>query len=486
MSSCVEVAPAGHRSYRGAGEAFSAVFGTDPIVWVRVHDFQVVSLKATALRLLRALPYYKAHPSEISKGLKVSDELGKFAFASPTTLLVVAANGGARKVAHELKANATDGKENATIADAEELLLGGSKPPGKPVLILYLNASTFLDTGGVVAAMVKRALDLRLPIAPVQEQDPSLGGCPFRVFFEQCPKELQMPPYKLFDTLAVPLYPAPEHREISLRHVLRGMGGRSQSARGMRRAVSITAAVLVCARCCRRRKDGSKVEPAAPTEDSQKHGGASAGAGAPQTPPEPSPPEPVPPTDATPPGGLSVEQEGAQPDVGDVSQRHELAQKKALQSKMDTFGCIRKAASEPAAPHAPPEPSKPGAGPSPSSDGFDPADVLHPATATHRAPPAPPSTQLRQQAVALRACLRMAQSGTGSGTVGGGVDRDGGARGVGTRGGGAGGEPGQEAPLAESSRADAALERVARIRAAQERRLLTRDQTRRRMSLDTA
>jgi hypothetical protein len=64
----------------------------------------------------------------------------------------------------------------------------------------------------------------------LHEQDPSKGGCPFRRFFEQTPEELQKK-YRLFDTLAVPLYPSPEHRAISLRYALRNMGATEQGAR---------------------------------------------------------------------------------------------------------------------------------------------------------------------------------------------------------------------------------------------------------------
>ena len=57
----------------------------------------------------------------------------------------------------------------------------------------------------------------------VHEQDPRKGACPFRVFFQQTPEELQKK-YRLYDTLAIPLYPTPEHRSISLRYALRNMG----------------------------------------------------------------------------------------------------------------------------------------------------------------------------------------------------------------------------------------------------------------------
>jgi hypothetical protein len=79
---------------------------------------------------------------------------------------------------------------------------------------------------------VKQALDLEIPLALAHEQDERKGGCAFSLFFEQTPKDLQDAPYKLFDTLAVPLFSAqPELCKISLRHLLRQMGGIELKAR---------------------------------------------------------------------------------------------------------------------------------------------------------------------------------------------------------------------------------------------------------------
>ena len=152
------------------------------------------------------------------------------------TLLVCSANEGALAVAEELTAEATRGKSGAvSVADAEPLLELAWTPSvsGPTVLLLYLTQAAFLDAGGTVAATVKRALELKIPIAMAHEQDPARGGCPFQVFIEQAPKELQLPPYRLFDTIAVPLYPSAEHRVVSLRHVLRSVGAKSVKSIGM-------------------------------------------------------------------------------------------------------------------------------------------------------------------------------------------------------------------------------------------------------------
>ena len=91
-------------------------------------------------------------------------------------------------------------------------------------LLIYLNERAFTDAGGVVAATVQRAMDARVPIALVHEQDEERGACVFARYFDLAPDVLQQQPYKLFDLVAVSLYPGADHRKISLRHVMRDLG----------------------------------------------------------------------------------------------------------------------------------------------------------------------------------------------------------------------------------------------------------------------
>ena len=70
-----------------------------------------------------------------------------------------------------------------------------------------------------------------MSIAMLHEQCPSRGACPFGILLGQTPRELQAPPYSLYDSLAVPLYPSAEHRPISLRHALLSIGARPVHAR---------------------------------------------------------------------------------------------------------------------------------------------------------------------------------------------------------------------------------------------------------------
>ena len=77
--------------------------------------------------------------------------------------------------------------------------------------------------------MVTRAMQLKLKVVLVHEQDVEAGGCSFGDFFVQTPKEL-VEKHRLFDIMAVPLYRAPALRKISLRRVLDNMGAEPKSS----------------------------------------------------------------------------------------------------------------------------------------------------------------------------------------------------------------------------------------------------------------
>ena len=147
------------------------------------------------------------------------------------------------------------------ICDAEEALEGANAAPlsGHVVFLLYLNDKTFLDAGGAVARLVQAAMDRRIFIAMVHEQEPSCGGVPFRNFFQQTPQVLQ--DRKLFDTVAVPLFPAPEHRKVSLRLVLRSMGAVPCDAGLLERRWQLLRRRMAVARLVRRRPAEPRQQP---------------------------------------------------------------------------------------------------------------------------------------------------------------------------------------------------------------------------------
>jgi len=233
----------------------------EPIVWVRVNAFQLESLKAVALRMLLHSPYYASRPAELADGVMVPRQPGPCAFSGPITILVCRDNERAVGIARELKNAAEEGRGSTASAeavvtrDAEEALEGVNAAPleGHVVFLLYLNDKTFLDAGGAVARLVQAAMDRRIAIAMVHEQDPIYGGVPFRNFFQQTPQVLLQPPYKIFDTVAVPLYPAPEHRTVSLRLALSSMGAVPCDAGPLQRRWQLLRRRIAVARLMRRR-----------------------------------------------------------------------------------------------------------------------------------------------------------------------------------------------------------------------------------------
>ena len=200
-------------------------FGPTPIPWIRGKDYQLVSLKMIASGLLAHSPYYKNNPASLSRGLTVPGELGGFRFATSMVVLVCSENDGAEALAGELTAETSQysskGSSDMLVHDAGEVLAGAL--PKRSAMLVYLNTDTFRSTA--LVSLLKRAIENDIHVVMAHETDPAFGGCAFGAFFEACPKELQMAPYSLFNRLAIPLFSTPEHRRVSLRHLLRDLGG---------------------------------------------------------------------------------------------------------------------------------------------------------------------------------------------------------------------------------------------------------------------
>jgi len=217
-----------------------------PIEWVRVNEFQLEAFKLILSRLLPALPLTRKLRH---RRLYVRGELGVHRLTAPVTVLVCRGNGAAMDVAQELKRASADVPHAAAmqIQEAEQVLNAGSvqipkrrsslpsilsNESSNVHLLLYLNKDTFSDGDiGVKGSVAELVLDFmerklkgsKLGLVMVHEQDVTKGGCPFRELFEQTP-EVLVKQHRLFDTLAVPLFPSEEYREISRRFSLRNMG----------------------------------------------------------------------------------------------------------------------------------------------------------------------------------------------------------------------------------------------------------------------
>ena len=164
---CNEMVEA-YPSFGGVEEVLQRVIDDEtnaPIVWVRVHDFQVESLKTMAHLLLGVLPLTSRLRD---RRLFVPGQLGRFEIWAPSTLLVCNRNGeAARSVAEEIRAASkpAGGAAVLQIRSADEVLSGSLEAIAtKSInLLIYLNKDTFCDgdiaTEGSVAHLVTAFMD---------------------------------------------------------------------------------------------------------------------------------------------------------------------------------------------------------------------------------------------------------------------------------------------------------------------------------------
>ena len=204
--------------------------GVEIVTWVRVLDFQLVSLKMIVAAMLRHSPLGITQPHLLQQGLITSRDVQPMYFLQPVRLMFCTDNAGAKQLAGEMRSLAIEMDvhgdrmrcvyEAMIVHDASELTPDASK--SRPThCLLYLNQQTFTDGGGV-ARIIQAAMQSGITMVLVQEQDVKRGACPFRTFLDTTPPELIEA--KLYNTLAVPLYTTPEHRTVSIFYIARIMG----------------------------------------------------------------------------------------------------------------------------------------------------------------------------------------------------------------------------------------------------------------------
>ena len=207
----------------------------DPITWLRIADFQLLSLKLICHQILKATPLYSGlsatgqlkravtGPSELQRGLYVPGELQSRNLTcehhkTPVSLFCSPNNPGARDVGEELAAHVggvlpQDANRNADVS--RNAVAQGHK--NATHMLLYLDRHTWLGAAGdKLAKSVAAARAQKLPIILVHEQDESRGACEFSQFFEITPQALLIGGSSgLYASIAIPLY-APPHRAIGL------------------------------------------------------------------------------------------------------------------------------------------------------------------------------------------------------------------------------------------------------------------------------
>jgi len=208
------------------------VFAMTPILWLGgggAH-YAIEAVKMVSFSILRNLPFYCKRPGELAPGLKVQGELGAVEMSIPVDVFVCAGNVGSRRIVEEARSTIPKQSEYINILDGGSLLdidetFEEENPlDKKQYLLLYLDEDIFLDDDEEVYEIVRKAIMMNIDIVTVHEQDSALGACAFETFFGQTPSELIEPPFALYKDIAVPLFPDPEYRKVSIRQVLMKLG----------------------------------------------------------------------------------------------------------------------------------------------------------------------------------------------------------------------------------------------------------------------
>ena len=187
-----------------------------PIIrWVRVHNFQLVSLRMICSQLLQASPAYSHYSAP---QLYVPGELLRSPryLSSPVRLGVISSNEGAHALAKTLQKavrvrqpslsfelvdltspSATTAPRRSSFLETARRIMWApttrrksSASQGRPThVLLYLSAHTFTNDDGATARAILS--ELGLPIVMVHEQDTARGGCGFGEIIMNTPNEVK-------------------------------------------------------------------------------------------------------------------------------------------------------------------------------------------------------------------------------------------------------------------------------------------------------
>jgi len=247
-----------------------AVFekGGDVIPWHRVSDFQLLTLKMLAARMLHCMPAYASKNKPPKLYLPGELSLQTLDFRRPVCLYTSTFNPGATDVMNQLAARYKSAnlkvveypppqlrpegtarsyscRSSAGAAYKLSRLSRGdrasSSQDGDRVthMLLYLNNQTFVgEAREALAHELKQARSHSITIVLVHECDTTYGGCPFDVFFELTPPELIAD--GLYKKIAIACH-AGAHRLVSLAIIAKELGAvpkHSQVAEAIRRGRS--------------------------------------------------------------------------------------------------------------------------------------------------------------------------------------------------------------------------------------------------------
>uniref|UniRef100_A0A7S0L0T4 TIR domain-containing protein n=1 Tax=Coccolithus braarudii TaxID=221442 RepID=A0A7S0L0T4_9EUKA len=265
-------------------------YGHKPIVWHRIADYQLISLKMISSEMLLGMPSFEGKDTtELYVPGEITSE--PFAFNMRTRVYVSRYNPGAEDVVTKLAklytppkggafsytqnmppqmAQSLDNEKEmlASISNAKHLTSATSsdeqpkaisviqfKPPTKLLswlpgkirylakqeqpmaaqeqelthMLVYLCASTFDgQMGQELAQEIRFAKAFGLPVTLVHETDPARGGCEFGHFFATTPGDLVSG--GLYKTIAIS-FPSQPHRKVGYALLAKAFGAKPGAAR---------------------------------------------------------------------------------------------------------------------------------------------------------------------------------------------------------------------------------------------------------------
>ena len=147
------------------------------VVWMRVQEHQLESLRQIAMSMLLTTPRYEMLDGlhELKLYCPGSIRMQRLRMQKPTILYHHSANHGAKEAAEDVCTRLRQVNVTA-VSDVDPESLSGV------TMLLYLNKHTWEDTQFALDVMA--AYEEAIPIIMVHEADETRGGCDFGHFFQ--------------------------------------------------------------------------------------------------------------------------------------------------------------------------------------------------------------------------------------------------------------------------------------------------------------
>jgi len=216
---------------------FLLVWPVRPPFW---WQFQLLTLKMIAIRVLHCMPSYLSHQHPPVVYIPGEIESQTFEFPQPIHLYASDFNPGAAEMMDEfvqryqamtvtqeppqcLQRSNRSSQRLSRLSVSLAKTLGLDHPEELTHMVLYLTDQTFVgQIGQHLSQEVQQARSLGIEILLIHENDPDHDGCAFDKLFQSTPEELVSE--GLYNKIAVACHPGP-HRLVSLALIAKEVGG---------------------------------------------------------------------------------------------------------------------------------------------------------------------------------------------------------------------------------------------------------------------